>query len=480
MNIGIGRTRCFTDLRKIGLTAAIVVATASVLCAATEDLKLTSTGITAGDSFGFSVAVSGDTAVVGAAYDDQNGYASGSVYVFVRNGNTWTEEQKLTASDAAVEDNFGVSVGISGDTIIVGTYVDDPNLGAAYIFTRSGSTWTEEAKLIASDTAVGDRFGTSVTISGNTAVIGAYYDDDDGQNSGSAYVFTRSGTTWTEEAKLTASDAFLGDDFGRFLSLSGDTCVIGAPYEGWETSGYSYTGAAYIYTRSGTTWTEEAKLRSPDTSDIAFGSSVSVSGNTAFIGTPHFSPSPGFVYVYTRTGTTWSEEQKLAASDGLGGDNFGVSVSVTGDTAVVGAWEDDSRTGSAYVFTRTGTVWSEVDKIVASDGHPDAAFGWSVASSGGTVFAGAPYQSDVGQYSGSAYVFGLVTDTDGDGVPDDVDCNPTSDLSPTIVIDGIETLVFRIYLFDDGCSMSDDIAAIAAAASSHGQFVAAVSEYRTN
>ncbi len=235
-------------------------------------------------------------------------------------------------------------------------------------------------------------------------------------------------------------------------------------------------GSAFVFTRSGTTWTEQQKLVSPVNSDYFFGTAVSVAGDTALIAAPSFSPSPGFVYAYTRTGTTWSLQQTLAASDGAAGDNFGISTALSGDIAVIGAWEDDSRTGSAYVFSRTGATWNEKDKLVASDAAIGNALGFSVAYSGGAVFVGSPESTEAGAYSGSVYIFGLVQDFDGDGVPDDVDCNPNSDLSPTVVIDGIDTGVPNT-LFDDGCTIADGIAAIAAAASNHGQFVSGVAKY---
>ena len=186
----------------------------------------------ASDEFGVSVAISGDTLVVGAHGDNDNGTNSGSAYIFTRSGTlAWTQQAKLTASDGAADDEFGGSVAISGDTVVVGAVWNDDNgtdSGSAYIFTRSGTAWTEQAKLTASDGAADDNFGNSVAISGDTVVVGAWHDDDNGTDSGSAYIYTRSGTAWTEQAKLMASDGAADDEFGDSVAISGDTVVVGA------------------------------------------------------------------------------------------------------------------------------------------------------------------------------------------------------------------------------------------------------------
>ena len=304
------------------------------------ETKLTASDGAADDHFGLSVSLSGDTAVVGAWND-----GAGSAYVFVRSKTTWTEQAKLTASDGAAFDRFGRAVAIDGDTAVVGASWD----GSAYVFVRSGATWAEQAKLVASD-AAGDHFGNSVSLSGDTAVVGAPHDDDAGSESGSAYVFVRSGTTWTEEAKLTASDAAAGDWFGFSVSLSGDTAVVGA----WrDDDARTDSGSAYVFVRSGRGWAEKAKLVASDPAfGDSFGTSVSLSGDTAVVGAPH-DGGAGSAYVFVRSGTAWAEKAKLVASDGATGDSFGWSVSLSGDTAVVGAPHDGDagfESGSAYVF----------------------------------------------------------------------------------------------------------------------------------
>jgi hypothetical protein len=318
------------------------------------------------DSFGFSVALSGDTALVGAFRDsdDEKGSDLGSAYVFTRSGATWSQQAKLTAADGTPNDTFGGSVALSGDTAVIGAILNDDSgddSGAAYVFTRSGTTWSLQAKLTAADGAAGDWFGYGVTLSGDTAVIGAVHDDDRGIDSGSAYVFTRTGTTWSLQAKLTAADGAAGDVFSISSALSGDTVVIGADLN--DARGVD-SGAAYVFTRSG---------------------------------------------------VTWSQQAKLTATDGAAGDLFGYSVALAGDIAVIGANmadDKDLNSGAAYVFTRSGSLWSQRAKLTAADGTSDDALGWSVALSGNTTVIGAAHDDDKGKDSGSAYVF-------------DINCNET-------------------------------------------------------
>ena len=218
-----------------------------------------------GDSFGNSVALDGDTALVGAYRDNDRGLSSGSAYFFTRSGGLWTQQQKLTASDGAEGDSFGNSVALDGDTALVGAYIDDDRgseSGSAYFFTRSGGVWTQQQKLTASDGAEGDSFGSSVALDGDTALVGAYGDDDLGSNSGSAYIFTRSGGVWTQQAKLTALDGAAWDSFGYSVALDGDTVLVGA--NGDDDLG-SNSGSVYFFHPS------DAAARS-DSANVVIGS----------------------------------------------------------------------------------------------------------------------------------------------------------------------------------------------------------------
>jgi streptogramin lyase len=312
---------------------------------------------------------------------------------------TFTQQQELTASDGLPTDYFGDSVSVSGDTAVIGAPRKNGSQGAAYVFVRSGGVWSQQQELTASDGAVNDLFGSSVSVSGDTAVVGAYHKtiNSNGYNYGAAYVFVRSGAVWSQQQELTASDGAGGDFFGTSVSVSGDTAVIGAPQKN------SYQGAAYVFVRSGGVWSQQQELTVIGFlgENEQFGCSVSVSGNTAVIGAYEKEIDPtyaspdvqGAAYVFVRSGTTWSQQQELIAPDGVEGDQFGWSVSVSGDKAVIGADDKNGNQGAAYVFVRSGTAWSQQQELTASDGFD---FGTSVSVSGETTVIGA---------STAAYVF---------------------------------------------------------------------------
>jgi len=376
----------------------------------------------ASDSFGTSVAIAGDTIVVGAPLDDTAaGGDSGSAYVYVRSGTTWTEQQKLTASDAATIDQFGFSVSISGDTVVVGAFTHDTpaglDAGAAYVYVRTGTTWTEQQKLLAPDALASDHFGCSVAVSGDTAVAGACTDDTaQGTDTGSAWVFVRSGTIWTAQQQLLAADGAPTDAFGCSLAVSGDTAAIGA-CGGEGPVGGADTGSVYVFVRAGTTWTLQQELYAPDVgSNASFGYSTSISGDTVVVGAPFADTTAGLdagsAYVFVRSGSTWAQQQKLLASDAAAHDQFGTSVSVSGDTVVAGASSADTpggfgfNTGAAYVFARAGTTWSEQQKLRPPDSPAGDAFGSSAALSGDTLVVGAWADDTLGAAdSGAGYGF---------------------------------------------------------------------------
>ena len=393
-----------------------------------QQQKLTASDAEASDDFGISVSISddGNTAIIGAQMEDTTATNAGSVYIFTRSGTTWSQQAKIQASDAEASDQFGSSVSISddGNTAIIGAQYEDTtatDAGAAYIFTRSGTTWSQQAKIQASDAETNDYFGFSVSISGDgdTAIVSAYLEDTSGTSAGSAYIFTRSGTTWSQQAKIQASDAAANDYFGWAVSISddGNTAIIGA----WrEDTTATDAGAAYIFTRSGTTWSQQAKIQASDAeASDNFGLSVFISGDgdTAIIGAPteDFSSltNNGAAYIFTRSGTTWSQEAKIQASDLETGDYFGHSVSVSddGNTAIVGAVYEDtngSNAGSAYIWTRSGTTWSQKAKIQASDAEAGDNFGRSVfiSGDGNTVIVGADNEDPSSTTdAGAAYIF---------------------------------------------------------------------------
>ena len=386
-----------------------------------EKAKLLASDGAVSDYFGGSVSVSGDLAIVGALLDNDNGTDSGSAYIFMPNDvdpNNWDQQTKLIASDGAADDRFGSSVSISGDLAIVGAFFNDSNgsdSGSAYIFTPNDidpNNWDQQAKLIASDGAASDRFGRSVSISGDLAIVGSYLDDDNGSDSGSAYIFAPNDiapNNWDQQAKLLASDGVASDHFGYSVSISGDYAIVGA-YN--SDGGVNGSGSAYIFKFNGTSWVEQQKLFASDgAANDHFGCSVSISGDLAIVGAyldDDNGDASGSAYIFKFDGASWVQQQKLTASDGAYFDLFGDSVSIHGNTAIVGASNDDDNgddSGSAYVFNRVGTTWTQQAKLIASDSVAYDHFGCSVSISGDYAIVGA-YNSDGGvNGSGSAYIF---------------------------------------------------------------------------
>ena len=386
---------------------------------ASEFKKLTASDAAADDSFGWSVSVSGDYAIVGTKPYGQ----PGSAYIFYRNHggtNNWGQLKKLTPSDGGPWDKFGYSVSISGDNAVVGAFYNDDN-GSAYVFNKiqgGADNWGWVTKLAASDGASGDRFGYSVAVSGDYALVGAPEDDDNGDSSGSAYIFYKDqggAGNWGQAAKLTPSDGAADDEFGNSVSISGHYAVVGA-FQNDDNGDHS--GSAYIFRKDqgGTDkWGQCKKLIASD--GVAwdeFGNSVSISGHYVIVGAKEKDGMTGSAYIFHKDqgGTDkWGQCKKLIASDGAIEDCFGRSVSISGDNAVVGAFYDNDNgasSGSAYIFFKDqGGIgnWGEVEKLTASDGAAGDHFGVSVAISDYFAVAGANCDDDDGDESGSAYIF---------------------------------------------------------------------------
>lgn len=379
-----------------------------------EQDKLTASDAAASDAFGSCIDISGDTIVSGAVNASHSGFTSpGAAYVHVRNGSTWTEQQKLIASDPADNARFGRAVAIDGDTVAVGAPGLSTSTGAVYVFTRSGTTWTQQQKLTASDAATDDMFGVSVALDGDTIVVGASGDSHGtGANQGSAYVFTRSGATWTEQAKLTAADAADSDDFGRSVALDGDKALVGAPLDNHPS--FSNGGSAYVFTRAGSAWTERAKLVPNDVEALdRFGESVSIDGSTAAIGAPFDDHTgtfdAGSVYVFSGSDANWTQVTRLGTTLPNWNEHFGADVSVRGDAICAGAPERNVppslQNGAVYVFINEGD-WIMKLEIAASDMNQGDAFGVSVAMDGQAIAAGASNDTHAGgNFAGSAYAF---------------------------------------------------------------------------
>ena len=352
------------------------------------------------DHFGSSVSISGDYAIIGADCDDDDGDYSGSAHIFYRDGSGWSQQAKLTASDAAEYDRFGLSVSISGDYAVIGGLS-----GSAYIFYKDGSGWSQQATLTPYDAPISS-FGNSVSLSGDYALISAPFDDDSGNNSGSAYIFYRSGTSWSQQAKLIASDGAEGNQFGHSVSISEDYALIGAHFDDDNAGG---SGSAYIFYRSGTSWSQQAKLTASDGAEgDQFGQSVSISEDYALIGAFYDDGSgnnSGSAYIFYRSGTSWSQQAKLTASDAAEDAKFGSAVSILGDYAAIGASHGNDYMGSGYIFRREGTTWIQYANLTAYDGANSDYFGYAIAISEDSALLGANGDDDSGSYSGSAYFF---------------------------------------------------------------------------
>lgn len=420
---------------------AIFVLTLPLMAGWTQRQKITSVPRGVGAQFGNAVAINGNTMVVGARFDSTTASQAGAAFVYVLNGNTWIQQAKLLASDGAAIDKFGYSVAISEDTIVVGAYQDDAafsNSGSAYVFVRNGTTWTQQQKLTSPDGSADDEFGNAVGITGEVIVVGSHFANlpSGGADTGSAYIFQRSGTTWTFLQKLIPTPGsggpILGDLFGESVAVGGSKIAIGAA---GDDTPETRAGAVYVFVESvGGTYVLQQKLFSAgSTNGDNFGNSVAMEGNTLVAGAREDTPiagqtACGSAYVFEFNGATWTSQGQLIASDGGSFDRFGWSVAVSDGVIAVGARGDDTAAGadagSAYVFTRSGTTWTEVQKLAPADPFNGDRFGESVALSFGRLVVGAAEKAlTAPNGQGAAYSFAVHTaqaraDFDGDGRTD--------------------------------------------------------------
>jgi hypothetical protein len=358
-------------------------------------MQTTSNDGVADQHFGVSISISGDYAVIGAYLDNIGANThQGSAYIFIKSGSGWVEQAKLVAADGAIDDFFGISVAISGDYVIVGSSNDATGSilghGSAYIFIRNGVSWTQQAKLVASDGAAFDYFGTSVDIENEYAIIGAQ-GDDIGSNvtQGSAYIYLRSGTAWSFQSKLTAIDGAADDNFGNSVSISGASVLIGANTDNIGSN--TDQGSAYVFTRTGSTWTQQAKVLASD-GDVQhrFGSAVSIEGDYAVVGSPNEGYSPtqakGSAYIYFRTGSTWSQQAKVTPTNPSSLEYFGTAVCISGEKVIIGAYADESfpscddpvRIGLAYIYQKQNNIWTLYSTVEDPLGEDMEGFGVSV------------------------------------------------------------------------------------------------------
>ncbi|KYK31612.1 MAG: hypothetical protein AYK22_02035 [Thermoplasmatales archaeon SG8-52-3] len=360
-----------------------------------EQEKLQSSDCSPGDYFGCSVKIDGNYAIVGAYKENDD---TGSAYIYSRDGENWIEVQKLSASDGEPGDNFGKSVSIFENLVVVGAPGDDGNTGSAYLFNNSGSTWIEEQKLISSDGEPDDLFGSSVSINKKIAIVGAYADDN---FKGSVYAYNYSSTNNTEFIKLEAVDGEIGDCFGYSLSYDGRFVIIGAIGDD-NQSGSAYILEYCCYFK----WREKVNVSS---GDPYFGCSVSIDGDYAIIGSPGLPLDgiTGSVNIFKRDENNWFEHTFWNETDN--GEYLFGSVSIDGGHAIAGSYYFDDGKGSAYVFKRNGTIWEKEQKLTALDSGYGDKFGISVSIDAGYIIVGAEC---VDACTGSAYVFMKI------GVPD--------------------------------------------------------------
>lgn len=430
-------------MTKITHTAALVTTlgiagTAALAqdCDPTEIAKLLAADGADGDRFGRAVAIDGDTAVVGVTGDDDHGNASGSAYIFTRSGGVWTQQAKLVPDDGVEYAYFGYSVAIDGDTVVIGAVWDDDNgpySGSAYVFVRDGGDWSQQAKLLQPNGTEEDWFGQSVSVSGDHAIVGAPYSSDHfGTPSGTAWAFRRSAGIWSSGSMLLPSfwftDAY--DDFGGSVWIDGNLAVIGAPGDDDNGSG---SGAVYVfeYVDFLYQWFDFAKLVPDDGAEgDRFGVSACLSADTVVVGSYRDDDNgtdSGSAYVFTGSGSQWTQQAKLLPSDGIGDEWFGRTVSFSQETAVIGVEAYHSGgVGSAYVFARDAGVWSQQAKLLASDGVAGDWFGQGAAIDVDTIVLGAGGQDDNGTEAGAVYVYGLgcpdcPADLNSDGEVDTLD-----------------------------------------------------------
>jgi hypothetical protein len=370
-------------------------------------------------SFGEAVSVSGDTLLVAAPDEDAPEKGSGSVRVYLATDGGWTEQVKLISPDPVTSGHFGSDVAIDGDTAIIGESGGSPGGidfgGSAYVYVRSGSTWTQQAQLVPSVAGYATAAGASVALQGDIAVVGLPGGSVGGK--GAVSVFTRSGTTWTEQAVLEDAALDPADGFGSEVALDGDTIVVGqTPW--FFLSGEPQHNAAYVYVGAGADWSLQTVLKSSDIGpDDSFGHAVDIDGDTVVVGADFDTAAglddAGSAYVFERTGSTWTEEAHLLASDADVGDRFGQAVTIDRKVIVVSSYgyqvgSTGFGAGAAYVFRRSDDAWTQRRIVVPPDATGSEHFGYDVDlaknPSGGRTFVSGAFNEDS---RGAAYVYRL-------------------------------------------------------------------------
>lgn len=377
--------------------------------------------------FGTSVAIFGNTVVVGAPRETVNGIYSGAAYVFIRSGDSWIQQQQLLPDPIDTDSNyarFGVSIDISANTIVIGApsaIVNEAGVGKAYVFVRSGNNWVQEQILTSDTPTIFANFGSAVAIAGDTIVVAAAKENQDASTDsyGAAYVFERTDRVWSQQARLFEGSSTIDYyQFGSSVDISGLSIVVGAISE--TPNAVRFSGDAHVFTYSNNAWELQQKITPPaEVEDNArFGSAVAIVNNTLVIGAPRAiidtAVGAGAAYTFSRADTTWSQTQRLHADTPMRNQQFGSSIAVSDAAIVIGApYEDidgESAVGAAYVFTRSTDSWRQEQRLQAA-GNPDpySYFGFSVATSGENSVIGSVFLQSKTQIAGNAYIFGRPT-----------------------------------------------------------------------
>lgn len=366
------------------------------------------------DQFGYSVAIDGRTALVGAFRADEGEIQdSGAAYVYVAGPEGWRFEAKLVASAPLEGDTLGGNLALKKDTAVLGVIGRDDvaeNAGAVLVFERESGEWHEKQWLMPSDAKKGDSFGQSIALTENTLVIGAPRNDASEIDSGSAYVYQRKNDQWQFQTKLTANDGAAGDLFGISVAIDENTILVGADLHDEKAE---KAGAVYAFTYDGAQWHQQAKLMAEDGGEVdIFGVRVSLSGDTALISARRddvegVGVDAGSAYIFERSNGQWSQKQKLLAPDGKADDRFGRGVSLEDDTAIISAMHNDEKEDNAgvlYVYKKVEGVWAYSSKVLARDGTAGDRLGWNVALSEGHAIIASPNRADNGKNSGAVYI----------------------------------------------------------------------------
>ncbi|MCI0709222.1 MAG: FG-GAP repeat protein [Chloroflexi bacterium] len=383
-----------------------------------EQQKLTASDTDFEDMFGSSIALDGDTALVGAygaACEGRRG--CGRAYVFVRRDGVWYEQTKLVADDPQISFYFGSSVALDGDTALVGSIWEGCDevypyyCGSVYVFARDGENWTQQVRLMASDATADERFGYSIALDGDTLLVGAPDRDcDAGSGCGAVYVFVKQGRGWREQARLTSD---IQNNFGWSVAIDGDTALIGA--RGEECPYGLACGSAYIFTREDDTWTQQARLEDYRSDNLdSFGWTVAMDDNMALIASVWdecaAGGSCGSVYMFTLDDGIWYERAQFQQGKRMDRAAYGWSLALDNDTALIGAkgtnCASGERCGAAYILMTSEGTSARQFELTASDAASNDYFGYSVALDGNTALIGAPQTScEAGEKCGSVYVF---------------------------------------------------------------------------